>query len=107
MKEVYGNSSDKYYSEYQELPTKKAGDEIPGSAYMYMTSDSSVIDSSSKLYEVLFDGTTSSDYSKSYWLASSGVGFIGSRCGFCPGGVNPGVAASRWQCLVLLERLRG
>ncbi len=94
LKEVYGNSSDKYYSEYQELPTKKAGDEIEGSVYMYMTSDSSVIDSSSKLYEVLFDGTTSDNYSKSYWLASSAVGFNGSICFFSPGYVYRGIACA-------------
>ena len=97
LKEVYGNSSDKYYSEYQELPTKKAGDEIEGSVYMYMTSDSSVIDSSSKLYEVLFDGTTSDNYSKSYWLASSGVYLRDSGCGFGPGVVILGLAARRWR----------
>ena len=96
LKEVYNSSSDKYYNEYQALDTKQAGDEIEGSAYMYMTSDPSVIDSSSKLYEVLFDGTTSSDYSKSYWLASSGVFFAGSICFFGPGVVFEGMALRRW-----------
>ncbi len=78
--------------EYQNLRPKYEGDTVDGSAYMYMVTDPSVIDSSSKLYEVLFDGTTSNGYSKAYWLASSGVLDYGSFCGFGPGFVFLGLA---------------
>ena len=87
LKEVYPDNED-----YQRLTTKYEGDTVDGSSYMYMVSDPSVIDSSSKLYEVLFDGTTSNGYSKAYWLASSGVFDGGSYCHFGPGFVFRGVA---------------
>lgn len=87
LKEIYPDNED-----YQRLTTKYEGDTVDGSAYMYMVTDPSVIDSSSKLYEVLFDGTTSSGYSKAYWLASFGVSGNGSDCRFGPGYVVRGVA---------------
>ena len=56
---------------------------------MYMYTDSSIVDQSSKLYDVLFKGTESGSNGKSYWLASSGVDVIGSDyCFFGPGAVS-------------------
>ena len=62
---------------------------------MYMYTDSSIVDQSSKLYDVLFKGTESGSNGKSYWLASSGVYL--DRPGYCyfgPGAVVGGVAGS-------------
>ena len=87
LKEVYPDNE-----KYQSLGTKYVGDEIDGSAYMYMGSDPSVIEQESKLYEVLFKDTASNGYPKSYWLASSGVRFDDSYCLFGPGYVLRGLA---------------
>lgn len=100
LKEIYPDNED-----YQRLTTKYEGDTVDGSAYMYMVTDPSVIDSSSKLYEVLFDGTTSNGYSKAYWLASSGVSCVGSRCGFSPGFVYRGVAFAGGEGLFISDGL--
>ena len=88
--------------EYQALESKEAGDSVEGSAYMYIYSEDnpleepplSVIDSKSKLYEILFDKTTDKDgCAKAYWLASSGVGVRPDEdCGFGPGAVYYGYA---------------
>ncbi len=87
LKEVYPDNE-----KYQSLGTKYVGDEIDGSAYMYMVSDPSVIEQESKLYEVLFKDTASNGYPKSYWLASSGVYIYDSYCHFGPGCVGRGMA---------------
>ena len=87
LKEVYPDNE-----KYQSLGTKYVGDEIDGSAYLYMASDPSVIEQESKLYEVLFKDTASNGYPKSYWLASSGVAFSDSYCVFGPGSVRQGMA---------------
>ncbi len=87
LKEVYPDNE-----KYQNLDTKYIGDKIDGSAYLYMASDSSVINQESKLYEVLFKDTVSNGYPKAYWLASSGVVMDDSNCGFGPGLVFQGVA---------------
>lgn len=87
LKEVYPDNE-----KYQSLDIKYVGDEIDGSAYMYMVTDPSVIEQESKLYEVLFKDTASNGYPKSYWLASSGVYINGSRYGFGPGFVGQGMA---------------
>ena len=78
----------KYPSKYGSLTNKKSGDSVEGTAFMYMYTDSSIVDQSSKLYEVLFKGTEESEMKKCYWLASSGVGVYDSDyCSFGPGAV--------------------
>lgn len=83
-------------TKYSTLTNKKIGDKVDGSAYMYQYTDSSIVDPSSKLYEVLFKGTTAEENrAKSYWLASSGVGVSGSNfCDFGPGAVREGIAGA-------------
>lgn len=83
----------KYPSKYSSLTNKKSGESVDGTAFMYMYTDSSIVDQSSKLYDVLFKGTEIGSNGKSYWLASSGVYVDGSNyCGFGPGAVSGGVA---------------
>ena len=83
----------KYPSKYSSLTNKKSGDRVAGTAFFYMYTDSSIVDQSSKLYDVLFKGTESGSNGKSYWLASSGVFMDGSDyCIFDPGAVSEGVA---------------
>ena len=87
---------EKYGTEYSSLTNKKAGDKVACSAYNYGYT-SEVVDSSSKLYEVLFKGTESGSNGKSYWLASSGVYvymFVSDFCGFGPGAVIEGLASA-------------
>ena len=81
--------------EFQSLTSKKVGDTVEGSAYGIAYQDPSIIDPSSKLYEILFDGITEEEnFAKSYWLASSGVHVYGSSyCTFGPGNVKGGGAA--------------
>ena len=80
---------EKYPSKYTSLVAKKANDTVDGTAFMFSYEDPSVVDPSSKLYDILFKGTTSSENNaKSYWLASSGVNIDGSSyCVFGPGAV--------------------
>lgn len=87
---------EKYPSKYTSLVAKKANDTVDGTAFMFSYEDPSVVDPSSKLYDILFKGTTSSENNaKSYWLASSGVDVVGSSCCyFGPGAVIDGVAGS-------------
>ena len=81
----------KYPSKYSSLTNKKSGDSVDGTSFMYMYTDSSIVDQSSKLYDVLFKGTESGSNGKSYWLASSGVALGGSDfCYFGPGLVGKG-----------------
>ena len=78
----------KYPTKYTNLTNKKAGNSVAGTAFMYQYTSANIVDKSSKLYEVLFDGTEEASNGKSYWLASSGVGVCGSDiCGFGPGAV--------------------
>ena len=85
----------KYPTKYTNLANKKAGNSVAGTAFMYQYTSANIVDKSSKLYEVLFDGTEGSSNGKSYWLASSGVDVGGSDgCYFGPGAVVEGVAGA-------------
>lgn len=83
----------KYPSKYSSLTNKKSGNSVDGTAFTYMYTDSSIVDQSSKLYDVLFKGTESGSNGKSYWLASSGV-IVMDSCIFCPGAVCGGYAGT-------------
>ena len=93
---------EKYPSKYTSLVAKKANDTVDGTAFMFSYEDPSVVDPSSKLYDILFKGTTSSENNaKSYWLASSGVYVDGSSyCDFGPGAVGGGVAGAGYAMFV-------
>lgn len=83
----------KYPTKYTNLANKKAGNSVAGTAFMYRYTSANIVDQSSKLYEVLFDGTEGSSNGKAYWLASSGVDVVGSAfCRFGPGAVLEGYA---------------
>lgn len=83
----------KYPTKYTNLANKKAGNSVAGTAFMYRYTSANIVDQSSKLYEVLFDGTEGSSNGKAYWLASSGVIVVGSDyCDFGPGAVYGGYA---------------
>lgn len=85
----------KYPTKYTNLANKKAGNSVAGTAFMYQYTSANIVDKSSKLYEVLFDGTEGSSNGKSYWLASSGVSVSGSYyCSFGPGAVREGNAGT-------------
>lgn len=85
----------KYPTKYTNLANKKAGNSVAGTAFMYRYTSANIVDQSSKLYEVLFDGTEGSSNGKAYWLASSGVGVDGSDyCRFGPGAVYGGFAGA-------------
>lgn len=85
----------KYPTKYTNLANKKAGNSVAGTAFMYQYTSANIVDKSSKLYEVLFDGTEGSSNGKSYWRASSGVFVNGSGyCYFGPGAVYEGNAGT-------------
>lgn len=85
----------KYPTKYTNLTNKKAGNSVAGTAFMYQYTSANIVDKSSKLYEVLFDGTEEASNGKSYWLASSGVDVNGSvNCLFGPGAVYGGRAGT-------------
>lgn len=86
----------KYPKKYSSLTNKRTEDRVAATGFMYMYTDASVVDQSSKLYEVLFKGTESGSNGKSYWLASSGV-FVGDDggCLFGPGGVSEDLVIRR------------
>ena len=85
----------KYPTKYTNLANKKAGNSVAGTAFMYRYTSANIVDQSSKLYEVLFDGTEGSSNGKAYWLASSGVNVNGSdHCNFGPGAVFEGGAGT-------------
>ena len=88
----------KYPTKYTNLANKKAGNSVAGTAFMYRYTSANIVDQSSKLYEVLFDGTEGSSNGKAYWLASSGV-FVGGSdfCNFGPGAVDGGVAGTGYE----------
>lgn len=94
--QTYTYKSGDYAPEnYMGTGTKRVGDVVEGSAYMLPITESSVVAQDSKLYEVLFKGTTEAEgYSKAYWLASPGVYFYGSFAGFGPGAVHYGIACT-------------
>lgn len=88
----------KYPTKYTNLANKKAGNSVAGTAFMYQYTSANIVDKSSKLYEVLFDGTEGSSNGKSYWLASSGVNVFGSGyCDFGPGAVDEGNAGTGYD----------
>ena len=89
---------EKYPTKYTNLANKKAGNSVAGTFFMYGYKSANIVDQSSKLYEVLFDGTEGSSNGKAYWLASSGVGVDGSDyCYFGPGAVGDGGAGTGYS----------
>lgn len=94
--QTYTYQSGDYAPEnYMGTGTKRVGDVVEGSAYMLPITEASVIAQDSKLYDVLFKGTTNEDgRSKAYWLASPGVYINDSYAGFGPGVVYGGFAAA-------------
>lgn len=74
------------------LGNKKVGDTVPGTAYYYQYEHLGV---NTRVYNMLFDETTSSDnYAKSYWLASPGALVVSSDAIFGPGAVGGGNVGS-------------
>lgn len=75
-----------------------AGEKVTADAWMFMyTTDGETRADyvPERVYDMLFAGTTeSSNYSKSYWLASPGVGADSVYAGFGPGAVFSGDALS-------------
>lgn len=71
-----------------------AGEKVTADAWMFMyTTDGETRADyvPERVYDMLFAGTTeSSNYSKSYWLASPGVGAGSDYAGFGPGAVGSG-----------------
>ena len=71
---------------------------VDQSAYMIMATDQNVVEQGSRIYNILFNGTTAEPYSKSYWLASPGV-YVDSDLGrayFGPGYVFLRLCDSGW-----------
>lgn len=92
---------EKYPTKYTNLANKKEGNSVAGTAFMYGYKSANIVDQSSKLYEVLFDGTEGSSNGKAYWLASSGVGMDGSDyCCFGPGAVSGGGAGAGFSLFI-------
>lgn len=75
-----------------------AGEKVTADAWMFMyTTDGETRADyvPERVYDMLFAGTTeSSNYSKSYWLASPGVFADSGSAGFGPGAVSGGIAVS-------------
>ena len=68
---------------------------IDQSAYMIPYTESSIVDSNSAIYDVLFSGTTEeNNFAKSYWLASPGVNVYSDSAYFAPGYVYDGDASA-------------
>lgn len=69
---------------------------------MYQYISSNVVDQNSKLYDILFKGTTTEENNaKAYWLASPGVYVDGaSCCNFGPGAVSAGSAGAGYGLFV-------
>ena len=81
---------------------------VDQSAYMIMATDPNVVEQGSRIYNILFNGTTAEPYSKSYWLASPGV-YVGSDDGlasFSPGGVANGNATAGGIGLFISKGIR-
>lgn len=69
------------------------GEKVTATGYYYDYEDPNIINQSSTLWKLLFDGTTSEkNYAKSYWLASPGVYDGESDAAFGPGVVYYGGA---------------
>ena len=82
---------------YLGIGEKTSQDSVPGAndklAYAYML-ESLGLDTNSKIYEVLFEGTTEdSKNAKAYWLASPGVLPNSSNADVGPGFVGYGIVA--------------
>ena len=85
-----------------EAGNPKIGTTVTGTAYGYPTDPSmqnqaglNIVDPNSKIYEILFKGTTEAErYAKAYWLASPGVYVNSSLAFFGPGAVYGGGASS-------------
>ena len=78
---------------YLKGETEQAGKTVTATAYYYDYEDPNIINQSSTLWKLLFDGTTSEKgCAKSYWLASPGVCGGGSDANFGPGVVYGGGA---------------
>lgn len=95
--QTYTYKSGDYAPEnYMGTGSKRVGDKVEGTAYMLPITEASVVEQDSKLYEVLFKGTTEAErYAKAYWLASPGVYVYGSSyASFGPGVVFMGFAAA-------------
>ena len=92
---TYTYGKEEYSPEsYLKGEYEEEGKTIQFTTYGYEIENPNVIDKSSTLWKLLFDGTTSEkDYAKSYWLASPGVYDLGSRANFGPGVVNNGYAS--------------
>ena len=76
-----------------------AGTKVNGDAYMIMYDYDGYqelgLDIDRRTYDMLFKDTTEEEgYSKSYWLASPGVGAVSGTAGFGPGAVYGGRAGS-------------
>ena len=67
---------------------------VDQSAYMIMATDPNVVEPGSTIYNILFNGTTAEPYSRSYWLASPGVGVDSDFAYFSPGYVYDGYASA-------------
>ena len=81
--------------------------EIDQSAYMIMASDSNVVEPGSTIYNILFNGTIAEPYSKSYWLASPGVGVsYFDAAAFSPGCVYRGLASAGGDGLFVSDGYR-
>lgn len=79
------------HKEKLEAGNSKIGTKENGSSYYYSYEDSNLVDSNSKIYDILFKGTTKNEnYAKSYWLASPGIYVLSDYIGVGPGGVSGG-----------------
>ena len=78
-----------------ETGNPKIGTKEAGTAYCYEYGNPSIVDSNSRIYDVLFKGTTQKEnYAKSYWLASPGVYVYSYIANFGPGTVVSGIVFS-------------
>lgn len=91
---TYTYGKEEYSPEsYLKGEYEEEGRTIQLTSYGYSIENPDVIDKSSTLWKLLFDGTTSEKgYAKSYWLASPGVCVSGSGADFGPGVVYYGRA---------------
>ncbi len=81
-----------------ETGNPKIGTKEAGTAYYYEYGNPSIVDSNSRIYDVLFKGTTQNEnYAKSYWLASPGVVVDSAYAYFGPGSVNDGYVCSGYD----------
>ena len=70
---------DTYTGKYDNLKSKKIGEEVAGSFYVIDYTTNEVIEQGSIIYQLLFEGTTMEENTvKGYWLASPSPG-VGER----------------------------